>query len=289
MRISDQTIDRVYISSQTRPANYAMNETHYHYYYELYYLKKGTCRFFIKNNQYNLKSGDFLIIPPREAHFNRYLSTCTRINVYFRLQDIATNNKFFLPELGEKFFQTNVIHVPEGSQEIINNIFNSMLAEEKVDDTNTYTIMPLLLKQLFAYFDRYCIVSPKGTTSTNDNDILQAVRFISDNYNTPITLESLADKASLSPTYFSKKFRQVTGMGMKEFLVYTRLKHAAMELLSTKHPITDIALNCGFSNSNYFKDAFKKMYNVSPREYRNTHKTDYLLEKSLINEKEVTQ
>ena len=43
---------------------------------------------------------------------------------------------------------------------------------------------------------------------------------------------------------------------------------AALELLSTQDSITEIALRNGFSDSNYFKDAFKKMYGVSPRAYR---------------------
>jgi AraC-like DNA-binding protein len=39
-------------------------------------------------------------------------------------------------------------------------------------------------------------------------------------------------------------------------------------LLSSDLSITEIALQCGFSDSNYFKDAFKKMYGASPRNYR---------------------
>ena len=38
--------------------------------------------------------------------------------------------------------------------------------------------------------------------------------------------------------------------------------------LSTTDTITQIALRCGFSDSNYFKDAFKKKYGLTPREYR---------------------
>ena len=79
MRISDQNIDRIYISSQARSANYHMVENHYHNYYEIYYLQKGSCRFFINNNQYTLHTGDFLIVPPQEVHYNHYLSSCVRI------------------------------------------------------------------------------------------------------------------------------------------------------------------------------------------------------------------
>ena len=57
-------------------------------------------------------------------------------------------------------------------------------------------------------------------------------------------------------------------MRVHEYLSLLRLENAAMELLSTQDRITEIALRNGFSDSNYFKDAFRKMYGVSPREYR---------------------
>ncbi|QNM04219.1 helix-turn-helix transcriptional regulator [Simiaoa sunii] len=49
---------------------------------------------------------------------------------------------------------------------------------------------------------------------------------------------------------------------------YVRLKHAQTALLTTNSSITDIALEYGFNDSNYFKDLFKKVYGKSPREYR---------------------
>ena len=47
-----------------------------------------------------------------------------------------------------------------------------------------------------------------------------------------------------------------------------RASAAAQELLATRDSITVIALRCGFSDSNYFKDVFKKKFGVTPREYR---------------------
>ena len=282
MRISDQNIDRIYISSQARSANYHMVENHYHNYYEIYYLQKGSCRFFINNNQYTLHTGDFLIVPPQEVHYNHYLSSCVRINIYFRLSDLSEGGRLFVPNLLDKYIPSHVIHVHSGFQALINTVLDEMLAEEKVNDANTYKMMSLLLKQLFLLFERHC--SPSTYQENEDDEIIDAVHFIVDHYNLGITLDGLAKRANLSPTYFSKKFRHTTGMGMKEFLSYTRLKHASLELLSTKHSITEIAMNCGFSNSNYFKDAFRKMYGISPREYRNSRKTDYILEQALKRE-----
>jgi AraC-like DNA-binding protein len=72
----------------------------------------------------------------------------------------------------------------------------------------------------------------------------------------------------MSSTYFSKKFKKVTGFGFKEYVNNIRLKEASNLLLETKYSITNIALKCGFTDSNYFGDFFKKMKGVSPNKYR---------------------
>ena len=98
--------------------------------------------------------------------------------------------------------------------------------------------------------------------------MLTLAKYITDNYDKPLTLDDIADMAGLSYTYFSKKFKNTTGMRFKEYLNYVRLKQAATKLATTKLTVTDIAMSCGFNDSNYFKDAFKKTYGLSPRHYR---------------------
>ena len=104
-------------------------------------------------------------------------------------------------------------------------------------------------------------VSPQSMTATD----------IVENFSDSLTLDSLAEIAGLSATYFSKKFKATTGFGVKEYISFVRLRHAAMELLSTRRSITEIVMGCGFSDSGYFKDAFKKLNGLSPREFRKAH------------------
>ena len=63
-------------------------------------------------------------------------------------------------------------------------------------------------------------------------------------------------------------FKQATGFGLREYLVNLRIQRACELLLSTTLSITDIADKCGFNDSNYFGDAFRKAIGVSPRDYR---------------------
>ena len=83
-----------------------------------------------------------------------------------------------------------------------------------------------------------------------------------------ISAADIAKAAGYSPNYLSRRFREAAGIGVHEYLMFIRLQRAALELVSTDDSVTEIALRCGFSDGNYFKDAFKKKYGVTPSKYR---------------------
>ena len=155
-------------------------------------------------------------------------------------------------------------------QEELTHMFNRLQTESNSIDELSPQLMSLHLSEILLFFMRHNILATQDLeiSNTKEADILLATRYIYQNYKKPLTLDEVASVASLSPTYFSKKFKQTTGMGFKEYLNYIRLKNAATALYSTDSTITDIALEYGFSDSNYFKDLFKKEYGMSPREFR---------------------
>ena len=277
MRISDQNIDRIYVNGAGRNSDFQMAENHYHNYYELYYVRHGRVRVYVSNALYTLESGDFIVIPPGRIHYINYLSQSTRVNIYFREEDLKDGDQPFFPGISERFLRSIIIHVPKIYRESIHSIIDKMIAEESADDTSTPLLQNLLLRQLLLYCNRYCIFRTESDAETVSSKILKAVRYIDEYYNQPVTLNMLAEMSGFSPSYFSKKFRATTGTGMKEYLTYIRLTHAIEELTSTNHSITEIAMNSGFNDSNYFKDAFKKMYSMSPREYRKNMLNRYIL------------
>jgi AraC-like DNA-binding protein len=180
------------------------------------------------------------------------------------------------------FTETHLFHVPHAYRDTFSNHLDLMIKEDKLDDDMTSQLLQLHLYQFFLYVHRWCrLLDDSSSSAAIDDPILEAARFISENYNQNISLDMLASRACLSSGYFSKRFRQVTGVGMKEYLTYVRLEHASQELLSTDHTITDVALNSGFADSNYFKDAFKKMYGASPRNFRKNRNTDSVMAASI--------
>ena len=60
------------IDKRRRTGHHHQVQAHFHPFYELFYLTKGNCRFFLFNRNQVLKDGDVLIIPPGEYHYNVY-------------------------------------------------------------------------------------------------------------------------------------------------------------------------------------------------------------------------
>ena len=98
--------------------------------------------------------------------------------------------------------------------------------------------------------------------------IQDVTKYVNQNFKQQITLRDAAALAFMEKTYFSKKFKQMTGFGFKEYLTLIRLREAENLLRDTAMSISEISESCGFTGSNYFGDAFKKEKGVSPSEFR---------------------
>ena len=145
-----------------------------------------------------------------------------------------------------------------------------MVQENGRADRYTAPMLGAMLQELLLACCRVCTVlqDVPDQIHTTDREIVRAARFITEHYAEPITAADIAAAAGFSPNYLSRKFREAAGFGVHEYLTFIRLRNAAHELTATGDSITDIALRSGFSNSNYFKDAFKKQYGCTPRDYR---------------------
>ena len=83
-----------------------------------------------------------------------------------------------------------------------------------------------------------------------------------------LTLEHLSQKLGYSAYYVSRKFREISGMQLRDYLCGRRLAFALKELRDTDTGILEIALGYGFSSHEAFTHAFKAAYGLTPSEYR---------------------
>lgn len=98
--------------------------------------------------------------------------------------------------------------------------------------------------------------------------IEQAISYIRQNYNQPITIDELAQISRLSKFYFIKIFRQFTGDTPYHFLNLTRINQAKRMLLETNWSVNVIASEVGFSDVKNFIYAFKQATHTTPLQFR---------------------
>ncbi len=261
----------VHAESKTRDPGYVMKGHHCHSCYELFYVESGSCRFLIEDSIFDLQAGDFILVPPMALHYTRYVSgPCRRTVILFRAEDVGPEVRRLMPQEDRFFQETTVFQIPAAYRAQIGGLLRQMISEERIQDARSETLRRLYLQSLLLLCGRNCVFfsDPPVNIHTTDQQILQAARYISEHYMNPVTTAEVARAVGFSPNYLSKKFRQAAGIGLHEYLVFVRLHHAAQELVSTEDSITTIALRCGFSDSNYFKDSFKNKFGMTPRNYR---------------------
>ncbi|MBR4524545.1 MAG: helix-turn-helix domain-containing protein [Bacteroidales bacterium] len=102
--------------------------------------------------------------------------------------------------------------------------------------------------------------------------ILKVKEYINAHYAETLTLEMMADLVSMSPSSFSRFFKQHTNRTFSTYLIDIRLGHAARALVDTSQNISEICYACGFNNLSNFNRIFKAKRGVSPRDFRQIYK-----------------
>lgn len=102
--------------------------------------------------------------------------------------------------------------------------------------------------------------------------IQDAVSFIENNLTENISLDMLAKRAGFSPYYFHRLFQSFVGEAVMEYVRRKRLLCAADEIINTDSNIIDIAMKYCFNSHDVFGRAFKRLFGVTPNEYRNINR-----------------
>ncbi|HTX92574.1 MAG TPA: substrate-binding domain-containing protein [Anaerolineales bacterium] len=96
----------------------------------------------------------------------------------------------------------------------------------------------------------------------------RAMAYIHEHYREPIGREDIADYVGVSEGYLSRSFNLETGLSLIHYLTRYRVQQAKQLLSTTDKAITEIAMEVGFSDSNYFSRVFRQEAGLSPLAYR---------------------
>lgn len=116
--------------------------------------------------------------------------------------------------------------------------------------------------------------------------VQESLKYIEDNLTDSITLDDLSRQAYFSPYYYHRLFQSVVGEPLMEYVRRKRLLHASDDLLYTDNNIVNIAFQYQFKSQDVFSRAFKRLFGVTPNEYRKLNKNEFPF-KTNKNTKEV--
>ncbi len=114
----------------------------------------------------------------------------------------------------------------------------------------------------------------KESTAQTTSIYLKAMEYIHENYMHKISCDTLAREINYSSSYLRYIFKKECNSSVNKQINEVRLKRAKYLLLNTELSITEIALCCGFCDSNYFSTVFKAKYKVPPKSYKKQSKIE---------------
>ena len=235
---------------------------HYHNTYELYYLTRGSARYFINDTTFEISAGDVVLIPPKTIHKTTYLETdAERLLVVFDKDFLSIKDDDPIYDCFKKQYHYKNVMLRE--------IFTTMehayaKNNEKQNRLIQYALLYILMKLSVGHFEKESI----DTIPNSERPFLAAVEYINNNFSENLTLEEIAEKFHVSKSHFSRKFKEITGIGFNEYILLVRIKHSELLLMETNLSVTEISGKCGFNSSCYFTSVFKKYKGMTPFKFR---------------------
>ena len=126
-----------------------------------------------------------------------------------------------------------------------------------------------LLRQVYNSIEDREQTLPVNCTNTLDWKFIASVKECIENNmgNSDFNVDMLSSQHHMSRTSFFNKLKALTGYAPADYIRMIRLQHAAQLLKQGEHTVTEIADMVGFSDAKYFREVFKKYYNVSPSKF----------------------
>lgn len=134
-----------------------------------------------------------------------------------------------------------------------------------------------MLKMLYelSQFQAKSLASTSFAHATKDNEsrrVRTVKDYISEHYAENLSLEQLSSMIGMSPSSFSRFFKQRTNKTLTDYISDIRLGVAARALVDSTRNISEICYECGFNNMSNFNRAFKNKRGMTPKEFRALYK-----------------
>ena len=249
--------------------DYKMLNCHLHDWYEIFMVTDGMCKFSVRNNIYELRAGDVVILPPDMPHYPMS-GEYTRIDIEITPEYL---NTFFTDEAQNillKCFDKEILHFSSSKTSIFKEYCREISSKGQDDDT-LFVFIGLLLRMLCkesASFSKNNSPYIHSIYNSDNAKLRSVIDYIEENYKDIRSLDETARACYISKSHMCRMFRRELGVSVVDYVNSVKLRHACDKLANTSMSIVDIAVECGFNSSQYFSRIFKTFSGCTPQQYR---------------------
>lgn len=255
----------------------SMQNYHYHDSYEIYYLCEGERYYFINDKCFRVKKGSLVFINEYDIHYTTAMSDAgyERFLINFKKEFLkGTENSEDMDLLACFGKGVHIIEFNLKQQQYIEALFEKM-TEEFYNKAEGYMMyLKSSLTQLLIMINRYGRLGDEsqGYMNSTHKTIAEITGYINNNFFEDISLKSISEKFFISPYYFSRTFKKVSGLSFIDYLNSVRIKEAQKLLIRTDKNITQISEDVGYKSTTHFDRIFKKIIGMSPLAYKKKNK-----------------
>ncbi len=111
---------------------------------------------------------------------------------------------------------------------------------------------------------------PPGSESVRDSRVRRAILMMEQSMASPVSMAELARRLNITPRHLERLFQAELGASPQEYYRLHRLRYGRFLLVTTDRRVSEIALECGFSDASHFTRAFREAFATTPSEARVT-------------------
>lgn len=246
-------------------------DPHSHSAIEIILPDRGVSVYHVQDEVYRVQPGEILVVPSGVQHALteppetlRYL-LLFEPNPFMGLRD--------MPDLS--LMMQRPIYLHDGSEthrqarDLLRQVVECYFAREPMWNTQCYSYLLQLYALLGRSFLRATAPQHEVVRRNIDPAIMNsALTYINEHYMDDISLENVAVFAGFSKYYFSRMFKQFSGLPFSEYLIRKRLNVASDLLVRTNQSIREVALASGFGSMATFNRTFREHKNCTPSQFR---------------------
>ena len=249
---------------------------------KIVYLISGELTYSIKGGKRErLSPGNLLYIPAGTLYQfkSKYLRA---VVVSFDFTDDFSRAGEWISPVTESEFKSELCHTVQGFDAFENSILLSDVESERdnfIRMSNIFTSAEgFYLSELSAMLKLILlkIAEHSSSNSLPSSMVENLDGYIRDNIHDEISNTELGAIFGYHPFYISKMLKDKKGITLHQYVIQYRIKYALSMLRYSDKSIADIADETGFTDASYFTKSFKSQFGMTPKEYRNKFKDDFI-------------